>query len=130
MSFWALATAHTGEVMVNTTVVAAVIKVFGELCARHFPIEAMQVTTPAELTAPPTGDGNNTSACVCRPLAVGPPGRHTPTAGPDLNPVCDPYVKGDLVLPELVSAYLDCANYRPGMVLPPGQGVDHPARWW
>ncbi|MGW4130217.1 M15 family metallopeptidase [Amycolatopsis japonica] len=42
------------------------------------------MTAPAELTAPPTGDGNNT--------------------------------KGDLVLPELASAYLDRGNRRPGMI--------------
>src|SRR2546421_290335 len=68
MSFWGFDhRAHTGEMIVNTTVAAAVTKGFGQLYARHFPIEEMRVITPAELTAPPTGDGNNTSAFVCRP---------------------------------------------------------------
>jgi len=68
MSFWGFDNrAHTGEMIVNGTVATAVTKVFGELYARHFPLEQMQVTAPAELTASPTGDGNNTSAFVCRP---------------------------------------------------------------
>jgi hypothetical protein len=68
MSFWGFdSRAHTGEMIVNITVATAVTKVFGELYARHFPIEEMRVTTLAELTASPTGDGNNTSTFVCRP---------------------------------------------------------------
>ncbi len=125
MSFWGFDNrAHTGEMIVNTTVATAVTKVFGELYARHFPIEEMQVTTPAELTAPPTGDGNNTGAFVCRPTR----GQTTWSAhayglAVDLNPFCNPYVNGDLVLPELASAYLDRANHRPGMVVPGDQTV-------
>ena len=110
--------------IVNATVATAVTKVFGQLYARHFPIEEMRVTTPVELTAPPTGDGNNTSAFVCRPTR----GQTTWSAhayglAVDLNPFCNPYLNGNLVLPELASAYLDRANHRPGMVLPGDQTV-------
>ncbi|WP_425342044.1 M15 family metallopeptidase [Amycolatopsis coloradensis] len=34
----------------------------------------------------------------------------------DVDPFCNPYTKGDLVLPELASAYLDRGNRRPGMI--------------
>ena len=34
-----------------------------------------------------------------------------------MNPFLNPYRKGDLVLPELASAYLDRSWHRPGMVL-------------
>ena len=119
--FGALATAHTGDVIVNTAVAAAVTKVFGKIYARHFPIEAMQATTPAELTAPRPATATTPARLSAGPPAVRPPGRHTPTGRPDRNPFCNPYVKGNLVLPELASAYLDRANYRPGMVFPPDQ---------
>ena len=36
----------------------------------------------------------------------------------DVNTFHNPYVKGDLVLPELATAYLDRSNVRPGMILP------------
>ena len=36
----------------------------------------------------------------------------------DLNPFQNPYRRGDLVLPELASAYLDRGRVRPGMIRP------------
>ncbi|MDQ3788413.1 MAG: M15 family metallopeptidase [Actinomycetota bacterium] len=110
---------HTGEMIVNARVAAAVTRVFGHLFAARFPIEEMRVVAGAELTAPPTGDGNNTTAFVCRP-AVGQKrwSAHAYGLAIDLNPFCNPYVRGDLVLPELASSYVDRSNRRPGMVEP------------
>ena len=111
--------AHTGEMLVGARVADAVTRVFGHLFAARFPIEEMRVVARAELTAPPTGDGNNTTAFVCRP-AVGQTrwSAHAYGLAIDLDPFCNPYVKGDLVLPELASSYLDRANVRPGMIEP------------
>lgn len=111
--------AHTGEMLVGARVADAVTRVFGHLFAARFPVEEMRVVAPAELTAPPTGDGNNTTAFVCRP-AVGQTrwSAHAYGLAIDLDPFCNPYVKGDLVLPELASSYLDRANVRPGMIEP------------
>jgi hypothetical protein len=103
----------------------------------------MRVVEPAELTAPPTGDDNNTTAFVCRP-AVGqmqPPRQGSSAAfarlavsdgelassltrwsahalglAVDVNPFQNPYSKGDLVLPELATAYLDRDRDLPGMI--------------
>jgi hypothetical protein len=41
----------------------------------------------------------------------------------DVNPFQNPYLKGDLVLPELASAYRDRSRHRPGMILPGGPVV-------
>ena len=35
----------------------------------------------------------------------------------DINPFHNPYERGDVVLPELASAYLDRGNVRPGMIV-------------
>jgi len=119
MSFWGFdGRAHTGEMLVNASGAAGITKVFGQLFAARFPLEEMRVTGPAELTAPPTGDGNSTSAFVCRPAR----GQTTWSAhayglAVDVNPFCNPYTQGDLVLPELASAYVDRSRVRPGMVL-------------
>jgi hypothetical protein len=119
MSFWGFdGRAHTGEMLVNASVANAVTKVFGELFAAKFPIEEMRVTRADELDAAPTGDGDNTSAFVCRPVR----GQqnwsaHAYGLAIDLDPFCNPYTKDDLVLPELASAYLDRSWRRPGMVL-------------
>lgn len=120
MSFWGFdGKPHTGEMLVNTSVARDVTRVFGQLFAARFAIEEMRVTSPAELNAAPTGDGNNTSAFVCRPVR----GQtnwsaHAYGLAIDLNPFCNPYTKGDLVLPELSSAYVDRSWVRPGMVEP------------
>ncbi|GAB3162744.1 M15 family metallopeptidase [Amycolatopsis stemonae] len=119
MSFWGFdGRAHTGELLVNASGAAGITRVFGQLFAARFPLEEMRITSPAELTAPPTGDGNDTSAFVCRP-ARGQTNwsAHAYGLAVDVNPFCNPYTQGDLVLPELASAYVDRADRRPGMVL-------------
>lgn len=120
VSFWGFdGRHHTGELIVNGRFAGQVVDVFRQLHAARFPIEEMRVVTAAELTAAPTGDGNNTQAFVCRPAN----GRtewsaHARGLALDLNPFCNPYRLGDLVLPELASAYADRGRVRPGMVLP------------
>jgi D-alanyl-D-alanine carboxypeptidase len=108
---------HTGELIVAARVADDVAAVFGELFAAGFPIEEMRVVEPAELTAPPTGDDNNTTAFVCRP-AVGSTrwSAHALGLAVDVNPFQNPYSKGDLVLPELATAYLDRDRDLPGMI--------------
>jgi hypothetical protein len=118
MSFWGFdGRLHTGEMIVNVRVADGVTGVFRRLFEAQFPIEEMRVMSPAELTAPPTGDGNNTTAFVCRPAVRQTRwSAHAYGLAIDLNPFCNPYVRGDLVLPELASSYVDRANRRPGMV--------------
>nr|CTQ92032.1 hypothetical protein [Kibdelosporangium sp. MJ126-NF4] len=118
MSFWGFdGRPHTGEMIVNTKVAQQVTGVFAKLYEAKFPLEEMRVTAPAELDAPPTGDGNSTAAFVCRP-ARGQTSwsAHAYGLAVDLNPFCNPYSKGELVLPELASAYLDRGRVRPGMI--------------
>ena len=118
------ARAHTGEMLVNADVAQAVVSVFARLFAAGFPIEKMQITPEAALKRPPTGDGNNTEAFVCHQA----PGQtrwsaHAYGLAIDLNPFDNPYVTGELVVPELASAYLNRDWVRPGMVLEGGPAV-------
>ncbi|MET0133956.1 MAG: M15 family metallopeptidase, partial [Kibdelosporangium sp.] len=103
MSFWGFdGRPHTGEMIVNAQVAHQVTAVFGKLWAARFPIEEMRVTAPGELTLPPTGDGNGTNAFVCRPArGLTQWSEHAYGLAVDVNPFCNPYHKGDLVLPEL-----------------------------
>lgn len=110
---------HTGELLVHRSVADDLVTVFRRLWRLDFPIEEMRVTRRDELDAPPTGDGNNTSAFVCR-VAVGSSrfSEHAYGLALDINLFQNPYSKGDLVLPELASSYLDTSWRRPGMVTP------------
>lgn len=108
---------HTGELIVNATIAEDIVEVFRVLHQARFPIEQMRVITKEEIDAHPTGDWNDTTSFVCRP-AVGSTNwsQHAYGLAVDINPFHNPYLKGDLVLPELASAYLDREDERPGMV--------------
>ena len=108
---------HTGELVVHRRVADQVVSVFARLYRAAFPIEEMRLVTTADLNAHPTGDGNNTAAFVCR--AARNQRRwsaHAYGLAVDVNPFQNPYRRGDLVLPELASSYLDRGRVRPGMI--------------
>jgi hypothetical protein len=116
---------HTGELLVHRSVARDMTGIFRRLYRERFPIEEMRVVRAEELDFPPTGDGNNTTAFVCRPSRGSTRwSQHAHGLALDINPFHNPYVKADLVLPELASAYADRERRRPGMVLPGGPAVD------
>lgn len=116
--------AHTGELIVHRRVARDVVGVFRTLFRADFPIESMRLVSEADLTAPPTGDGNNTAAFVCRKARAQTRwSAHAYGLALDINPFQNPYRRGDLVLPELASSYLDRGWRRPGMLLPGGAAV-------
>ena len=111
--------AHTGELVVHRRVAAGVVSVFARLYRARFPIEEMRLVTGADLTARPTGDGNNTAAFVCRAARKQTRwSAHAYGLAIDVDPFQNPYRRGDLVLPELASAYLARGDRRPGMIHP------------
>jgi hypothetical protein len=108
---------HTGELVVHRRAAEQIVSVFARLYRARFPIEQMRLVTTSDLHARPTGDGNNTAAFVCR--AARNQRRwsaHAYGLAVDVNPFQNPYRRGDLVLPELASAYLDRGWARPGMI--------------
>ncbi len=109
---------HTGEMIVNAAVGQDIVGVFSKLHAARFPIEQMRVITAEEIDAHPTGDWNDTTSFVCRPaVGTGRWSQHAYGLAIDINPFHNPYLKRDLVLPELASAYLDRGEARPGMIV-------------
>lgn len=120
VSFWGFdGTAHAGELLVYAGAAEGLVQVFQHLFDARFPIEEMRVVATEELYVEPTGDGNNTTAFVCRPVRGSSSwSQHAYGLAVDINPFHNPYVRGDLVLPELASAYLDREWERPGMIQP------------
>jgi hypothetical protein len=119
VSFWGFDGGHhTGELLAHSTVADDLVSVFARLHEARFPLEEVRVTHPDELDAHPTGDGNNSGAFVCRP-SVGSSSwsEHAHGKAIDLNPFHNPYLRGDVVVPELASAYLDRGHVRPGMIV-------------
>ena len=109
---------HVGELIVHADVATDVVAVFAALHRARFPLEQVRVIRTEELSAPPTGDGNVTSAFVCRPTVGGTRwSEHAFGRAIDLNPFHNPYVRGDLIIPELAGAYVDRTDVRPGMIV-------------
>jgi len=118
---------HTGELLINADAADAMVQVFDRLFAARFPLEEMRITRAEELDAEPTGDGNNTGAFTCRPLhGMTTWAEHAYGRAVDVNPFQNPYIKppaaagepGDMLIPELASAYLDRSRQAPGMIQP------------
>lgn len=108
-----------GTLIVHQDVAAEVVSIFRELYRHGFLIERM---TPVEEYR---GDddasmaANNTSAFNCRDV-TGQPGQfsnHSWGRAIDINPLTNPYVKGDKVLPPEGSRYLDRTRAFPGSIL-------------
>lgn len=127
MPFWGFdRELHTGEMIVNATVADEIVAAFRQLFRTHYPIEEMRVVTAREVKeweTKPTGDVNVTSSFECRDAAETTHwSQHAYGLAIDINPFHNPYVRGDLVAPELASAYLDRSWVRPGMIIE-GDGV-------
>jgi hypothetical protein len=116
--------AHTGELLVHRDVAENVVTVLGRLFAAGFPMERMVVTSPAEVAAAPTGDGNTTAAFVCRPIRGSTAwSAHAYGKAIDVDPFQNPYRSGDRVIPELATAYLDRGRVLPGVITATGPVV-------
>ncbi|MEX2622042.1 MAG: M15 family metallopeptidase [Egibacteraceae bacterium] len=120
VTFWGFdARPHTGELLVHERVADAMVDVFRAIYDARFPIEEMRVITAADLDAPATGDGNTTTAFVCRStVSSGSWSQHAYGLAVDINPFHNPYARDDVVVPELASAYVDRGRHRPGMIQP------------
>ncbi len=126
VSFWGFDERfHTGELIVHESAAEDMVDVFRKLHAIRFPIEQMRVVSLSDFDRPNTGDNNETSSFECR-VATGSTGwsMHAYGLAIDVNTFHNPYVKGDLVLPELATAYADRSDVRPGMILPGDQVVE------
>lgn len=116
--------AHTGELLVHAGAARDVRRAFKALYRARYPIEEMRVVDAPELDVPPTGDGNNTTAFVCRPSRGSTNwSQHAYGLAIDVNPFFNPYVRDDVVLPEFASYFTNRNRNHPGLLTPGGPGV-------
>jgi hypothetical protein len=120
VSFWGFDGGHhTGELLIHASATEAIVGVFARLHEARFPIEELRITRAEEVDAHPTGDGNLSGGFVCRPAVQSDSwSQHAYGLAVDINPFHNPYVRGDAVVPELASAYLDRDDVRAGMITP------------
>jgi D-alanyl-D-alanine carboxypeptidase len=111
-------TPRTGELVVHVEQADAVGRIFGRLYDAGFPIERMRLVDAYGGSTEASLADNNTSGFHCRPVTGGTRwSEHAYGWAIDVNPVQNPYVRGDLVLPESGRAFLDRSIAVPGLIL-------------
>jgi hypothetical protein len=109
---------HDGELVVHRNVAADVAGAFATMFAQHFPIAGMVRVEHYGGDDDASMAADNTSAFNCREITGGGAfSNHSWGMAIDVNPLENPYVKGDLVLPDAGAAYLDRSDVRPGMIV-------------
>lgn len=124
MSHWGFDDApHTGTMVVNESVVDAVVAVFRSLYDDRFPIRLMQPVDAYGGSDDASIGADNTAGFNCRAaVANGPPqwSQHAFGLAIDVNPLENPSVLNGVVYPPAGEPYLDRSVERPGMALPGG----------
>lgn len=110
---------ETGTLIVNKTVADEVTKIFHDLFTHGFLIERMTPVENYNGSDDASMAANNTSAFNCRDV-TGQPGKfsnHSWGLAIDINPLTNPYIKGDKVLPPEGAKSLDRTKAFPGSIL-------------
>jgi hypothetical protein len=113
---------RTGLLIVNRELADEVVRHFEALYRQGFQIERMVPIEEYGGDDDSSMAANNTSAFNCRD-ATGKPGvysNHSWGRAIDINPLTNPYVKGDKVLPPAGRKYLDRTKAFPGSILKDG----------
>ncbi|MFQ5558235.1 MAG: M15 family metallopeptidase [Acidimicrobiales bacterium] len=111
--------AVSGELVLHRDHVEAVITVFGRLFDARFPIERMTVIDAYDGDDGASMRANNTSAFNCREID-GRPGvwsQHAYGGAVDINPLVNPWVRGERVDPPEGAAYVDRRVDVPGLIV-------------
>ena len=124
LSFWGFDDrSHTGTMVVNQTVVDAVVRVFTTLYSARFPLQEMIPESYYGGNDNSAAAADDTSGFNCRDaVAPGPPqwSVHAYGEAIDINDVQNPYVDGSTVIPPSGAAYENRDDVRPGMAEPGG----------
>lgn len=114
-----------GRVVVNRRVDDDMIKVFRKLYEARFPIEHLDTVELYPPDLRPDKLRNVTAAFNCRFIAGSTSwSQHAYGLAIDINPVQNPWVKGDKVKPRAGRAYVDRTQRLPGMIRRSGPVVD------
>jgi len=113
---------HTGQVVVNASVAKSVVEAFRQMHEAGFPIRKMKpIFTQAEYDDFETPDDNSTGfSCRNAVNDSGSPSwsQHAFGYAIDINPIENPYIEGDRIIPSAGAAYTDRSDVRPGMATP------------
>ena len=120
LSYWGFDDqTHTGVLIVDRSVATQVVEIFKELYLAKFPIARMEPIYLYDNDDDKSMLANNTSAFNCREK-TGLPGTfsvHSYGRAIDINPLMNPYIKGNVLLPATAQSYVDRNMAKPGMII-------------
>jgi hypothetical protein len=117
---------HAGALIVNAAQADAIIGVFKRLYDKRFPIRRMEPIDAYGGSDDASVAADNTAGFNCRnAVASGPPAwsQHAFGLAIDVNPVENPYILEDEVMPPAGKEFVDRKNVRPGMAVRGGELV-------
>lgn len=110
----------TGDMIAHKTVARELLDIFEELFAAKYPIEKISLIDYYDANDEKSMSDNNTAAFGWRRITGGKSiSYHALGLAVDINPLYNPYVKGDLVKPAAGAAYLDRAKPAKGLIAGP-----------
>lgn len=107
-----------GELIVHKDVAAEVLEIFKELYENKYYIEKMKLIDNYDASDDASMADNNTSSFCYRQITGGGQlSRHSYGLAIDINPLYNPYVHGNQILPPQGEVYVDRSQYRKGMIM-------------
>ena len=108
---------YLGQMVCANEAAEDLCDIFKELYENDFPIEKIRLIDDYDADDNRSMADNNSSA-FCYRVIDGTEylSNHSYGLAVDINPLQNPYVRGDLVQPEAATEYLDRENVRPGMI--------------
>lgn len=109
---------HIGEIIVNKSVAEDIKDIFKELFYLKYPIDKIKLIDEYNAIDEASMNDNNTSSFCFRPqsnstkLSV-----HSYGLAIDINPLQNPYVKGNVIQPAAAKEYTDRSIIKKGMIL-------------
>lgn len=110
---------HQGAMIFHKIVAEEIREIFEEIFDAHFPIEKMVFVDVYQVIDERSAEDNNSYSFCSRAITMGTAfSLHSYGLAVDLNPVQNPYLRGNLLIPNNAEAYLDRTEDLKGMILP------------
>ena len=108
-----------GHLIVAASIADEVLDIFREIYEYRFPIARMRLIDYYSADDYYSMADNNSVAFNFRVIAgTNTLSRHAWGMAIDINPIQNPFIRGDVILPIAGSRYIDRTNIRPGMIIP------------
>ncbi|MGV8147161.1 MAG: M15 family metallopeptidase [Alkaliphilus sp.] len=110
---------HEGELIVHKELALEVVAIFKVLYQEKFPVKKIRLVDEYDADDNLSMEDNNSSAFNFREITgkKGVLSKHSFGVAIDINPVQNPYIRGNMILPLTGSEYVNRENVRKGMVV-------------